>query len=36
MGKGFLEDIFGIIAARPDRIGPDEIHHDVLVHEGSA
>jgi len=36
MRKGFLEDIFGIIATRPDRLGADEIHHDVLVDKGSA
>ena len=36
MRKGFQKDIFGMIASRPNRIGPDEIHHDVLVDERSA
>jgi hypothetical protein len=36
MGKGFQENFFGVIAARPDCVGTDKIHHYVLVDEGSA
>jgi hypothetical protein len=36
MGKGSLENVFGVIAAQPGRVGTDKIHHYVLVDEGSA
>jgi len=36
MGKGFQENLIGVIAARPGRVSADKIDHYVLVDEGSA
>jgi hypothetical protein len=36
VGKRFQENLFGVIAARPGRVGADKIHHYVFVDEGSA
>jgi hypothetical protein len=36
MEKGFQENLFRVIAARPDRVGTDKIHYYVLVDEGLA
>jgi hypothetical protein len=36
MGKGFQENLFGVIAVQPGCVGADKIHHYVLVDEGSA